>query len=298
MEKTNSIKFELGVVNPRISAFDHHGPVAHADNFIVKMSAVQLLEAVVMRGINPAELEIEVNHTGHLDDICAFAIVPAAAAGKLRALYAFACVVSVLDSCGPSGYLLIQKKIKVVVDSVYAEYHRLVGAAAKVAGCQKWQLPIEKQIEASKAAGTILVSLLPEDDYEASVPDEPPADSYEIVSKEGDIWLVRVVDANRCNTIRFSGWFYAAGARVVVGYFEQAEGRWDYSISIRSPYDGDLSGVWPQLATREEIPVGCRNWGGHSGAGGSPMRNEKAAFPGGSVRTPNEVYDLVKAAIV
>lgn len=291
-----NVKFEMGQINPNNWEMDHHGPVTHSQNFVIKMSAVQLIEAIVMKGVNPEDIVLEVNHAGHLDDICAHAIAPAAAAGKLRALYRFACIASVVDSCGPSGYLLVQKSDKAAMDAVYGEYHRLTGAAAKEAGCQKWQLPLASQVEASKAAGKMLVDLLPVDDYEAAVPDAPSADTYEVVDKTDGIWVVRILDADRCNTIRFSGYFYGQGAKAVVGYFKRGE-RVDYSACIRSAYDGDLSGVWPQLAAQETIPPKCRNWGGHSGAGGSPMRDEKSGFPGGSVRTPDEVCDLVRSAL-
>ena len=291
------IKFEMGIIDPRNQAFDHHGAIAHGDAFVAKMAAVQMLEWLMMTGQDPQELEIQVNHCGHMDDIVAHAVAPAAEAGKIRSLYRFAVVVSVVDSCGPSGYMLLQRDDKALVDASYGRYHEVLGEIADKLGVPKWQVPLEKQIEASKAAAAVLVAGLEVDDYEPAIPTAPAKGSYEVVARDEGVFLVRITDANGCNGIRHSAFFYAEGACAVVAYFDRGENRHEYSACVRSNYDGDLSGVWPQLAAQEEVPDGCRNWGGHSGAGGSPFPNEKAGFPGGSTQSPEDVYELVKSAL-
>ena len=298
MTEKIKVKFEMGNINPRGLEFDHHGDVRHRDAFIAKMASVQLLEWLLMTGTNPEALELEMNHVGHLDDMVAHAIAPAGRAGKLRSLYRFATTVSILDSCGPSGYKLIQRADKAIVDTVYARYHEAWSALAEKAGVQKWNVPLADKIRASKAAGELLVSLLPEDDYEEAIPWVPEDGTYRIAGEKDGVVLVEGL-SDKFNPLRASAFFYGQGYKAVVGFKKHATALWefDYEACVRSNYDADLSGLWPRLATEEKIPAGERNWGGHAGAGGSPRKNEKTGFEGGSVRQPEDILALVSECV-
>lgn len=290
------VNFETGNIDPRNGNFDHHSAVEHKDAFIVKMASVQLIEWLVMTGQNMEEIEIDLNHTGHLDDMVAHAIQPAITAGKLRSLYAFASTISVLDSCGPSGYALIQKPAQDVVNNIYGHYHKILGEIAEKERCSKFELSLDRRIEASQAAGKMLIDLLEVDNYEEATPWQPEEGTFQIISDE-EVILVQGLDES-FNPLRASSWFYSQGKKAVVGFRTREDGKYDYDVCVRSNYDADLTPIWPKLAEEEtQVPAGERNWGGHAGAGGSPRRNDKTGFAGGSERKPDEVHTLVKGCV-
>lgn len=297
MEKVQ-VKFEMGNVNPRGLEFDHHGTVAHKDAFVAKMASVQYLEWLLMTDNKSDNVALDMNHTGHLDDFVVNAVAFAEKENKLRNLYKFACVVSVLDSCGPSGYKLIQKKEKGIIDTVYGKYHETLDQMAKEKGVEKWNLPLTDKIEASKVAGASLVSFLEVDDYEDAKPWIPEEGTYIITAEKNGVVLVEGI-SEKFNPLRASAYFYAKGYKAVVGFKKHAkiEGMFDYEACVRSNYDADLSELWPRLASEEEIPAGERNWGGHAGAGGSPRKNDKTGFLGGSTKLPEYILDLASECV-
>lgn len=286
------IEFELGVIDPRRNRFDHHGGVNDSNAFVLKMSSVQMIEAVIIKNLDVEGLDVEVNHVGHLDDMVMHSISPACRAGKLRTLYAFACRVSALDSLGPTAYALLNRADVDLVSSVYQTYQEAVSQAAEENGVERWKLPLEEKIKCSKKAGIFLVSQLEVDDYEKKKPDAPEEGTYRVEREDNEIWLVKTL-GEKFNPIRFSAHFYKMGCRIVVGYKVNNDDpkKYDYSICARSAYDADLIPLWDELRKIEN------GWGGHSGAGGSPRKDPKKGSEGGSSIDPDKLYEILSGLV-
>jgi len=286
----NEIRFEMGNIDPRNWAFDHHGEILHRDAFISKMASVQLLEALIVTdSINKFSIEtVMINHTGHMDDLVLFAIEPARSMGKIISLYQFAATVSVIDSLGPIGYKLIGSEYQMIVDIVYDTYQKEVEEIAKIMNCKNHELKIEDKIPAAKKAGNLLARILSRLEYKDPEIWVPEDNSYVRINHE-DLAEIKVLNS-KLNPLRASSYFMSTGARIMVAYSHfQETGRYGYSICIRSSYDGDLVPLWDEL---NKIEPDGRKWGGHSGVGGSPRKTDEDL--GGSCIRPDQVIKLIK----
>jgi hypothetical protein len=291
-----TVRFEMGVIDPRNLCFDHHGTIEHSNAFIGKMAAVQFLEYVIMTDQNPDAFEFELNHCGHLDDFVLHAAGLAKAEGKLRSLYQFAAITSVLDSCGPSGYKCITSYYTKLVNLVYEHYHEILGGIAKDRGVSKWELPLEYQIDASCSAARMLVDELGVDSVDEKEIEKPDADSYKIVKHESGITLVEGLNGI-FNPLQYSGYFYSTGTKVLVSYTKLENENILYTACLRCNYDGDLSGLWEKLSNIDPICSEKNSWGGHAGAGGSPRGVKEDNVPSGSQLDPEQVYSIVQSLV-
>jgi hypothetical protein len=287
-----SINFETGKIDPRCGHFDHHGPIGHSNAFVCKMASVQLIESLVLNGEldNFAYDQVELNHCGHLDDICLHAIVPARDSGKLRSLYAFASRVSALDSLGPAAYTLMDDATTDLANKIYERYQELVGKFAEEAGCQRWQVPLDDQITASMEAGRLLAQNLPVDAYTPKPAWVPPEGSWHFDCLDRGILAIEAGEG--CNPLRASSFFFREypEARVLLAYRYNSEAKtFTYTACTRSAYSADLGGCWEELSEME-TSVDAK-WGGHSGAGGSPRKN--GVWNGGSSLLPSQVLDII-----
>lgn len=288
----NEIKFEMGQIDPRRWYFDHHGEISHSHAFVAKMSSVQLLEALMASGKSITEFQVDLNHTGHLDDFVLHAIQPAEEDGKLRSLYAWACQVSCIDSLGPVAYRFLQKGIVDLVNTVYQCYQTEISRLAEEAGVDRWKLPLDQKILASKKAGMLLVESLEDDNYQPQETWQPPEGTWRLDDFNNRKYAVIKVLDSSFNPIRASAKMFELhpDATVMVAYKKDESGRLFYSICARSAYHADLSAAWNKLTAADKIPKGC-SWGGHSGVGGSARKS--GDFVGGSCLTPEEVVKII-----
>ena len=271
----------MGTRDNRNLKFDHHESNGGHN---LKMASVQLIEYLICTD-SIADFNydnIELNHVGHLDDMVLFAIKEAYENNKLRNLYKFACMVSSLDSMGPIAYKLINDKDKDMINLVYETYQNTISEIAANKNIDRWKLELVDKISASKYAARILVDRLDFDDYnemEYKVPDE----THYNIQDLNDIAIIETIDS-KFNPMIYSGYFYK-NHKLIIGFKKNPddENKFDYSIMMRSVFDGDLTPLWNHLKAIEP------GWGGHSGAGGSPRKN--GDIPGGSGFPP---YSILK----
>lgn len=293
---TNTINFEMGIIDPKNNSFDHHGDVSHSNGFIVKMASVQLLEALIIKDDldSFSHKNVKLNHVGHLDDFVMFAIEACRDEKKIRNLYAFASRISSLDSLGPSAYKLLNDLDKELVDKIYTFYQDFISKIAIQKDVERYKLELEDKIPASIETGIYLSTLIQPDVYTAPVIWEPPKDSYEIVDISDDIFNIDVLKSE-CNPLRASAFFMKLGCKILVASsWREDDSVWTYSICARSAYDFDLTPLWDILSSLE-LSIFAK-WGGHSGAGGSPRKNEHCF--GGSTVSPGEVIKVIKENII
>ena len=279
------VNFEMGTISPRNRSFDHHGPVSHSNNFIVKMASVQLIEWMMITG--NYDIALELNHCGHLDDMVAHAAMVLAEANDkegLVALYGFACRTSVLDSCGPSAYCLIDVYDKSIVDEIDDLYNRCKSDYLKEnPGVAPHDVSLEEQRWWSVEAGRRLLSLLnPPHPLSSEIIKTPEEGDFEILKSKGKRVLIDCCNP-KVNPFTFSSYFYSEGFDVVV-FSTAIDGGYKYTILCSSPYAGDLSGLWDEL---NAVETADGSWGGHSGAGGSPRGLASGV-------TPEKVFELLK----
>ena len=279
----NKIFFEMGQRDNRNLKFDHHEANGGHN---LKMASVQLIEYLICTdSIDKFNYnDVELNHVGHLDDFVLFAIKEACEYGKLRNLYKFACMVSSLDSMGPIAYKLINDKDRDLINLVYETYQNKVSEIATNKNIDRRNLELVDKIEASKYAARILVDRLESDQYNEMEHKVPRDECYEIQDLD-EVAIIETVDPT-FNPMIYSGYFYKK-FKLIIGFKKNPddENKFDYSIMMRSVFDGDLSPLWNELKAIEP------GWGGHAGAGGSPRKN--GDVPGGSGFPPYTILKMI-----
>lgn len=288
-----SIFFEMGVIDPRGNSFDHHDVISHNNAFIAKMSSVQLLEKIMVTGCDFDISSVTLNHVGHLDDMVLHAIEFCIEENKLRSLYAFAARISALDSLGPAAYKCLQDSDRDLVKKVYDTFQDNVAIAAAEADVDGWSLPLEIRVECSKKAGRVLCDNLSIDEYTEPEPWIPNPDDYSLEKLEGGIFVMET-HSSKCNPLRASGYFYNQGCKILIGYTPHtADKRMTVSVCGRSSYDVDLTPLWAALTRLEESDLA--EWGGHSGAGGSPRKSD--TWDGGTTLSIEKIITVVEECI-
>lgn len=266
------IGFETGKIGPRWLNFDHHGSVDASNGFIVKMASVQLMEFLAVSGTSIKEYNVIFNHYGHLDDFVAKAILGAEEHGKMRSLYEFASTVQAVDTLGPVGYKLLPNNVHKIVVSAYDAYSETVRNIANEIKKPTYQVPLEDKAFASALAGSVIISLLEEDELVEREIWEPKTETYNRPELSNKGVLTVGMNSTQFNPLRASEFLFNQNpdAIVIVSYMRMENGKMFYSICCRSVYHEDLSGLWDMLS-RREYPHNPKNtWGGHPGAGGSP----------------------------
>jgi len=283
------VQFELGKFNPKEMAFDHH---VGDHSYFLKMTSVQIIEAVVIQGIDPTLLELEFNHVGHLDDFIGQAIP--ISDGKLLSLYQFACRVSCVDSLGPCAYELISNDDRNIITEAHTVFRNAMNDLSKEA----WRLTLEDKIPCSKIAGEFILSKLPDDKIQTKSQINKPSEKSFSIIRSGSITMVKG-NSIMFNPTKLAGWFYNNGTNVLIGFKTHRilEGRYDYIISLKSPFIGDLTILWNILNDKDDSYRDSK-WGGNCLIGGSPRYlkrpHEKEDRSGGSIITPNELYHIIK----
>lgn len=258
--------FKGDPIDPRNRAFDHHGAVAANNSFILPMASVQLIQWIYFTNIDPQDIEIKMNHAGHLDDFCAYAIVPAHQQNKLRSLHQFAATVSVVDALGRGAKGLLNQDVLNIVEGAYQIYHQELNRIKSEV------IKLEERLQASKKAGEYIANQLPEDQYQELEVPIPVPGSYKVIEQKGDVVLVEA--ELEFNAIEYQSHFYREfDCKVVVFYqktpwHEEVEvERFTYTITGKSAFIVDLTSLWP-LFRNQDQQKGNRVWGGHPAVGG------------------------------
>ncbi|MCK5601075.1 hypothetical protein KAR91_04345, partial [Candidatus Pacearchaeota archaeon] len=241
------LSFENGEIDPRALKFDHHGDVSHRDSFICKMASVQVIEMLISTHQSIANFEIDLNHLGHIDDICLNAIGYAEEQGKIRSLYKFALLCSSVDSMGTIAYQFLENDIQDTIHRVYGIYQSEVDNMIDKLKIERWALEMEQRLECIMEASRQLVAWLDEDDYDPPTIWEPSFTTYKVGELTNGILMVEVIET-KFNSLRASQFMFEKYGGDVMLAHRKINGRYKYDICASMLYKTDLSELWGLLA--------------------------------------------------
>lgn len=282
------IEQEGQLPDPLNWVFGHHNGCPKQFSFLLKATCVQLIEAIILRGINPEVLKLVFDHHGHVDDMLALAIVPAYKAGKLKSLYHFALAAMVKDCYGIAGNDLLHSWQAKLIKKMYEDYHTRVREMVRELNVDFLNLE-QKQVAAAYAAEEMVKNLRADSPVYEESRSIPKEDSYHLMETQNGIFLIELTD-DKQNLSIISKYFYDEGGRILIFTKRLPNKNYEYSIFLKSPYEGDCSELWRSLSTME--PEG-REWGGSPTNGGSPRARPKEGFLGGSEIKPTRLYQIL-----
>jgi len=308
------VNFELGTIDPRNTCFDHHGAIPAKAGFVAKMASVQLIEWYAMTGC--PEFKLQMDHAGHLDDLCAHALLYLSEnklwrlsigtadekfekeqhLSSVRVLYKFALQASGRDSAGPGMSILLDESTNMLIDWTYNLYQSLVEKKRKDKNIPRNLVPLTDLITSSKEAGEELMDLLLEESsgkfsesllrkkadwmkmkYSLSTWVTKKTETDVMISPANHSDIAVVLMASDTDPYTEAERLYSQ-YRILIFYKDLETGGKKYWIFCKSPYLGDLSALWKELSVLENCPeTDC--WGGHPGAGGSPRKSGSHLIP-------------------
>lgn len=286
------VRFEIEqdgqLPNSRFWVFGHHWGCPKEETHLMKDASVALIEALLLRGVNPLDIKIEFDHHGHIDDLIALAIVPAFKQGKLKSLYHFALAAMAKDCYGIAGNDLLHSWQAKLIKKAYEDYHNNVRNLVKELGVDFLNLE-QKRIAAERAAEEIVNGLREDSPVYEEPRVNPKENSYHLMETRDGIFLIDLIDDEQ-NLSIISKFFYDEGGRILIFCKTLPNKNYEYNVFAKSPYEADFSELWSKLSTME--PEG-REWGGSPTRGGSPRPKHREGFYGGSEIPPVRIYSII-----
>jgi hypothetical protein len=291
--------FEKGIISPREGHFDHHGQATHSNSFILKMASVQMIEWWFAHGEPKITYgDVDFDHVDHIDNLIMIAFLELLKETppdkpKIRALYGFACNVSVIDSCGVGMRNLLDNKTIHLLDFTYHTYHKECTKIGKKQRVSKILLPLSYTIEAAKKAAHALIQKLKIETCAKPTQEIIPIVQPEITKVDDNICIAHTNVNNISNIFVIAPQLFRQYTCIIHHMIGANTNRHLYTIAVKNPYISDLSRIWEILNSLEKYPFpNAGSWGGHSGIGGSPKRTKK--WEGGSVLPPQQVAEIVQ----